>query len=63
MFRPHEGTMRLIMTSSVECVTVLFGFVTNLGQISFLFSSDTTLCSVILCSPVAPMSYSDNKSK
>lgn len=44
MFRPYEGTMRLIMTSSVECVTVLFGFVTNLGQISFSFLSDSTLC-------------------
>lgn len=44
MFRPYEGTLRLIMTSSVERVTVLFGFVTDLGQISFSFLSDSTLC-------------------
>lgn len=57
MFRAHEGTMRLIIAdeeaSAVEGVTVLFGFVTNLGHISFSFLSDSTLYSVISCSPVA----------
>lgn len=64
MFKAHEGTTRLIMVdeedSAVEGVTVLFGFVTNLGQIPFSFLCDSTLYSVISCLPVASMSYDDS---
>lgn len=64
MFGAHEGTMRLIIAdeeaSAVEGVTALFGFVTNLGQNPFSFLSDSTLHSVISCSPVASMSYDDS---
>lgn len=64
MFRAHEGTTRLIIAdeeaSAVEGVTVLFGFVTNLGQIPFSFLSESTLYSLISCSPVASMSYEDS---
>lgn len=46
--------------SAVEGVTVLFGFVTNVGQILFLFLGDSTLCLVISCLPVTSMSYDDS---
>lgn len=58
MFRTRECTMGLIMAdveaSPVECVTVLFCFVTNLGQVLF---STLALCHLVYVSPVASVNY------